>query len=172
MNLRPSEQTTFVNFLGALKTALNAKGKILAAAVSSGSWQISQSYSISGVCQNLDLVNLMTYDMQWPYTTTGMVKLNFYWFCFQFEIWNFIGTNAGYSQVDSAAATWINGGCSASKLVLGLASYGYDFSLTSSSSNGVGASANGGLCLILFKLIHFENRIWINLIWFANYYLL
>lgn len=85
---------------------------------------MGQSYSISGVCQNLDLVNLMTYDMQWPYTTTG--------------------PNCGYSQVDNAAAAWINGGCSASKLVLGLASYGYDFTLTSSSSNGVGASATGG----------------------------
>ncbi|KAL7040427.1 hypothetical protein ACKWTF_000388 [Chironomus riparius] len=119
----PSEKTTFVNFLGTLKTALNNKEKILAAAVSSGSWQMGESYSISSVCQNLDLVNLMTYDMQWPYTTTG--------------------PNAGYNQVDNAAAAWINGGCSASKLVLGLASYGYNFGLTSSSSNGVGASATG-----------------------------
>ncbi|XP_070506958.1 chitotriosidase-1-like [Chironomus tepperi] len=122
----PSEQTIFVNFLGTLKTALNAKGKLLAAAVSSGSWQMGQSYSISGVCQNLDLVNLMTYDMQWPYTTTG--------------------PNAGYSQVDTAAAAWVNGGCAASKLVLGLPTYGYDFTLTG-SNNGVGASASGATSL-------------------------
>ena len=92
---------------------------------------MGQSYSISGVCKNLDLVNLMTYDMQWPYTTTG--------------------PNAGYSQVDNAAAAWVSGGCSASKLVLGLPTYGYDFKLTSSSSNAVGASSTGGNFNKLFK---------------------
>jgi len=62
-----------VNLLAALKSALNAKGKLLAAAVNSGAWQISQSYIIPDVCRYLDLVNLMTYDFQWPYTTTGII---------------------------------------------------------------------------------------------------
>lgn len=64
-----------------------------------------------------------------------------------------IGTNAGYSQTDSSAAIWISGGCSSSKLVLGLASYGYDYTLINPSRNGVGVSASGGMCL--FSLVWF-----------------
>ncbi|KAL7040426.1 hypothetical protein ACKWTF_000387 [Chironomus riparius] len=118
-----TEKQAFVNLLAELKSALKPKGKLLTAAVNSGAWQTSQSYNILSVCGNLDLINLMTYDFQWPSTTTG--------------------TNAGYSQVNSAAGLWVSGGCSPSKLVLGLASYGYDFNLINPSSHGVGASATG-----------------------------
>lgn len=68
---RVNEKQSFVNLLAELRSALRSKGKILAAAVNSGAWQTSQSYNIPSVCGNLDLVNLMTYDFQWPYTTTG-----------------------------------------------------------------------------------------------------
>lgn len=61
------------------------------------------------------------------------------------KMMNFVGTNAGYSQVNSAANLWVSGGCSSSKLVLGLASYGYDYNLINPSRNGVGASATGGI---------------------------
>lgn len=108
-----SDKQAFVKLLSTLKPALNAKGKILTIAGSAGIWRIGESYDIINVCKNVDLMNCMTYDLQWPKTETG--------------------TNTGYSIVETAINTWITGGCQASKLVLGLASYGYIYSLTSAN---------------------------------------
>ena len=73
--LRINDKQSFVDLLAILKSALSPKGKLLAAAVNSGAWQISQSYIIPDVCRHLDLVNLMTYDFIYPITATGRIYL-------------------------------------------------------------------------------------------------
>lgn len=79
---RPADQQIFVDLLALLKQRLNAKGKLLAIAAGAGTWRVSQSYKIPDVCRNVDIMNLMSYDMQWPYTETGRLKKNFklFWF--------------------------------------------------------------------------------------------
>lgn len=68
---RKADQQVYVNMLSSLKAALNAKGKILSIATSAGSYWITESYIISSVCSNVDIMNLMSYDYNWPTTSTG-----------------------------------------------------------------------------------------------------
>ncbi len=62
--------------------------------------------------------------------------------------------------VDWAVRYWIDKGCSASKLVMGLALYGRTFRLASSINNQIGAAAVGpGLNLMLdFHLFRTKNN--------------
>ncbi|KAG7177552.1 Chitotriosidase-1-like 3, partial [Homarus americanus] len=61
----------FISLLSDLSTALHANNMILTAAVSAGKLTIDPAYDIPGMAKNLDIMNLMAYDLHgaWdPYT--------------------------------------------------------------------------------------------------------
>lgn len=124
--------------LSVLKSKLSAKGKLLAIAAPAG-YQVDIAYDVPNVCKYVDILNLMSYDMQWPHSVTGKkdrwigIK-NFY----NVQI---SGTNAGFSQANNAVSKWINMGCPASKIVLGLPAYGRVYTLKDQNINGLGAAA-------------------------------
>lgn len=125
-----NQRASHVNMLMKLKAAL-PPSKLLTIAAAAGSWRISESFDIAGICKYVDILNLMSYDLQWPYTVTG--------------------PNAPYSVVNAAVTQWNNGGCPLNKISLGLATYGYNFALASSAGNGVGASSPGGASDITYR---------------------
>jgi chitinase len=88
-----------------------------------------KAYDVSAMCASdgLDFINLMTYDIHgsWDSTTGHNAPLE----------------NDYYSVTDSALS-WANSGCPRSKIVIGMATYGRTFTL-STGSNGMGAPASG-----------------------------
>ncbi|KAK8736741.1 hypothetical protein OTU49_004626, partial [Cherax quadricarinatus] len=60
---KPEDKENFISLLSDLKTALHAEGMILTAAVSAGKLTIDPAYNIPAMAENLDIVNLMAYDL-------------------------------------------------------------------------------------------------------------
>jgi len=137
---------------------------LLTAAVGAGKPTIDAGYDIPKVCENLDLVNLMAYDLH------GLAF--FYPFVIFIYLLNFSSWEsqtgihvALYSRqndteinkqltVDWVVRYWINNGCSPSKLVMGLALYGRTFQLASSLNNKIGAPVVGPGLIFYFIFIY------------------
>ena len=62
-------QANFILLLKDLKEALHANGMILSAAVSAGKATIDPAYDVPGMAQQLDMVNLMAYDLHGAWDT-------------------------------------------------------------------------------------------------------
>ncbi|MGJ2272322.1 glycosyl hydrolase family 18 protein, partial [Salmonella enterica subsp. enterica serovar Paratyphi A] len=118
----PEDYVNYVTLLTELKEALHAEGMILTAAVSAGKPTIDAAYNVPAVSEQLDLINLMTYDLHgdWePYThhqsclyphpddTGDTLTLN----------------------VDFAVTYWLEKGAPKDKLVMGIPLYGRTWTL-------------------------------------------
>ncbi|XP_066964001.1 chitinase-3-like protein 1 [Macrobrachium rosenbergii] len=118
----PDDYVNYVTLLTELKEALHAEGMILTAAVSAGKPTIDAAYNVPAVSEQLDLINLMTYDLHgdWePYThhqsclyphpddTGDTLTLN----------------------VDFAVTYWLEKGAPKDKLVMGIPLYGRTWTL-------------------------------------------
>lgn len=140
----PEDKARFTTLLQKLKTAFEneatATGKtrmILTSAVAAGQPTIDAGYEIAEVCNTLDLVHLMAYDLHgaWQNITDHNAPLD--------------ATGATYTDgvqdftVKYATEYWLDNGCSKDKLVLGIPTYGRGFTLTSSANSDYGAAASG-----------------------------
>jgi chitinase len=128
----------FITMLGELKTALNAKGYILSAAVSGGVGSIDISYpNAKGVSDNLDMINVMTYDYHGDWET-------------------FVGHNAPLypSHLDetedqkllnvaAGIQHWIDLGADPKKINMGIGTYGRTFTLADPSNTELYAPVYG-----------------------------
>ncbi|CAG2060286.1 unnamed protein product [Timema podura] len=124
----------FADTLVALRNRFNPLGLILTVACPSPSYYIRVSYDITRIAQNVDFINLMTYDFHNGYqSTTG---LNAPLYVRQTDPDKELNVYAGVEN-------WLNNGAPAEKIVLGMGFYGTAFILTDSSNNGVGAPASG-----------------------------
>ena len=135
-----------------LKAAFRPYNFLLTAAVGAGKPTIDAGYDIPKVCENLDLVHLMAYDLR------GFVALESCLVCMDSSssAWeqetgvhvslygrrNDTELNKQLTQ-DWAVQYWIKKGCPPSKLVLGMALYGRTFRLANSNDNKIGAPAVG-----------------------------
>ena len=142
-----------------LKAAFRPYNFLLTAAVGAGKPTIDAAYDIPKVCENLDLINLMAYDLRgcvalesslvvmdsssssWEKETGIHVSL--------FGRKQDTEVNKQLTQ-DWAVQYWISKGCSPSKIVLGLALYGRTFRLASSTDNKIGAPAVGPGLIVAF----------------------
>ncbi|XP_048352586.1 chitotriosidase-1-like isoform X2 [Sphaerodactylus townsendi] len=97
---------------------------LLTAAVAAGKTTSDKAYEISKISQNLDFINLMTYDFHgsWEKVTGHVSPL--------------------YLDTDSAVQYWKSKGAPAEKIVLGIPLYGRTFTLFSSQT-GPKAPASG-----------------------------
>nr|CAD7461787.1 unnamed protein product [Timema tahoe] len=124
----------FADTLVALRNSFNPLGLILTVACPSPSYYIRVSYDITRIAQNVDFINLMTYDFHNGYqSTTG---LNAPLYVRQTDPDKELNVYAGVEN-------WLNNGAPAEKIVLGMGFYGTAFILTDPSNNGVGAPASG-----------------------------
>ncbi|KAG7177553.1 Acidic mammalian chitinase-like 2 [Homarus americanus] len=110
-------QVNFISLLSDLSTALHANNMILTAAVSAGKLTIDPAYDIPGMAKNLDIMNLMAYDLHgaWdPYThhQSGL-----------YQYPDDTGDNV-YLNQDFAVRYWIDGGMPSTKIALGVPLYG------------------------------------------------
>jgi len=139
----PEDKQRFTFLVSELKTAFVAEGQstgraplLVTAAVAAGKPKIDGGYEIPRISQDLDFINLMSYDF--------------------FGAWDSItGLNAPlYAapndangretfNLDFAAKYWVQGGCPAQKLILGMGTYGRCFTLTNPSQNKIGDPARG-----------------------------
>ncbi|XP_012872936.1 PREDICTED: chitotriosidase-1 [Dipodomys ordii] len=115
-----------------------ASGKerlLLSAAVPSGRSQVEASYEVDRIAQSLDFINLMTYDFYGPWAKVTGHHSPLY------KRQGEQGANAELN-VDAAVQLWLQKGTPASKLILGMPTYGRSFTLASSDTS-VGAPITG-----------------------------
>ncbi|CAF1311435.1 unnamed protein product [Adineta steineri] len=133
---RPTDKEDYVKLLVELKRAFSPYSLLLTAAVGAGKPTIDAAYNIPKVCEALDLVNLMSYDLHGSWESQTGINSPLYSRASDSE------TNKQLTQ-DWAVRYWIDKGCSKSKIVMGLALYGRTFRLSSTTNNGIGAPAVG-----------------------------
>ncbi|BFY99793.1 hypothetical protein BsWGS_02833 [Bradybaena similaris] len=108
----------------------------LTAAVAAGKANIDTAYEVAAVAQNLDWINLMTYDLHGSWETVTGHNSPLY------KGSQDTGANADLN-IQWVANYWAQQGAPKNKIVIGLALYGRSFTLTSSNS-AVGAPASAG----------------------------
>ncbi|XP_048212919.1 chitotriosidase-1 [Perognathus longimembris pacificus] len=108
---------------------------LLSAAVSGNRGHMEAGYEVDRIAQSLDFINLMAYDFHgtWEKVTGHNSPL--------YKRQGEQGVNAELN-VDAAVQLWLQKGAPASKLVLGMPTYGRSFTLASSDAS-VGAPASG-----------------------------
>ncbi|KAJ3653205.1 hypothetical protein Zmor_012469 [Zophobas morio] len=132
-----NDPPNFIQLLGELKTALNAKGYILSAAVSGGVGSIDTSYPDGqAVSDVLDMINVMTYDYHGDW-----------------ESW--VGHNAplyashldeddnALLNVAAGIQHWIDNGADPKKINIGIGTYGRTFTLADPSNTELYAPVYG-----------------------------
>lgn len=104
---------------------------LLTAAVAAGKATIDKAYEVRKIAQILDLINLMAYDLRgkWESNTGHHTAL--------------VGPPGEILTVNYAVQYWIDKGAPASKIALGLGTYGRAFKLVDRNNNGLGAPARG-----------------------------
>ncbi|XP_013378006.1 PREDICTED: chitotriosidase-1 isoform X4 [Chinchilla lanigera] len=109
---------------------------LLSAAVPAGQHYVDAGYEVDRLAGDLDFINLMAYDLHssWEKVTGHNSPL--------YKRQGESGAAAEYN-VDAAVQLWLQKGAPASKLVLGMPTYGRSFTLASSSDTRVGAPATG-----------------------------
>ncbi|XP_050706154.1 chitinase-3-like protein 1 [Eriocheir sinensis] len=131
----PADKASFVLLLSELKAALHASGMMLSAALSARRNIIDEAYDVPGVAQNLDLLNLMTYDFHGPWEPETQHHSALYGQPAD------TGANA-YLNQDSAVNYWITQGMPAKKISQGVPLYGRCWTLSSSPNTGYYAPAS------------------------------
>ncbi|XP_004501097.1 class V chitinase [Cicer arietinum] len=147
----PSSNTDMTNFGSLIKewraavaaeASSSGKPALLLSAAVGGSDQITplQYYPGQDIANNLDWVNVMTYDLftsdGYPTTTQPPAPLK---------------NPTGQFSVDEGITKWIGLGVPKSKLALGLPFYGYKWSLSDPNIHGLFSKANQGLGAVKYK---------------------
>ncbi|XP_033938450.2 acidic mammalian chitinase-like [Pseudochaenichthys georgianus] len=139
----PPEDKGRFTMLCRLRAAYAAEAKaagkpqlMVTAAVSAGKRNIDAGFEIVEIAKELDFINVMTYDFHGTWNTfTGH---NSPLFRGSMDTGEHI-----YSNTDFAMQYWKNNGTPVEKLMMGFATYGRTFRLTTSDDDGVGAPVSG-----------------------------
>ncbi|XP_004625516.2 chitotriosidase-1 isoform X1 [Octodon degus] len=109
---------------------------LLSAAVPAERQYVDAGYEVDKLARDLDFINLMAYDLHgsWEKVTGHNSPL--------YKRQGESGAVAEYN-VDAAVQLWLQKGAPASKLILGMPTYGRSFTLASSLDTRVGAPATG-----------------------------
>lgn len=137
----PADFQNYINMLRILKEAFLAEGVdgvplLLTAAVGVGKTTADTAYDIPQMTQHLDLVNLMTYDLHGAWSTRTGCNANLYSTAEDLEL-------EGPVSVSWAVNYWLDKGAPASKLTMGLPTYGRGWTLQDAANNGYNAPATG-----------------------------
>ncbi|CAI9718397.1 flavin-containing monooxygenase 5-like isoform X1 [Octopus vulgaris] len=139
----PEDKGRFTYLISELKQAItyealrSSKTQLgLAVAVAAGRSKIDAGYEIGTISSYLDYINLMTYDFHgaWEHMTghnSPLVRR---------------GDETGeylYWNLEDAAEYWLSKGAPASKMNIGVPTYGRTFTLSNPNNHGVGAPISG-----------------------------
>ena len=132
----PEDRQNFILLLRELRLHLNANGFVLSVAVAATQYATTRSYDVAGVSNNVDFINLMTYDFHgsWNEFTGIHGAFNFR----QAEGFWQRGLN-----VQACVNLWLSQGADPRKLIVGIPFYGNSFTLANALNNGIGSSAIG-----------------------------
>ncbi|OXU26105.1 hypothetical protein TSAR_016779 [Trichomalopsis sarcophagae] len=136
----PSDKENFVQLLKTLRKRFDRESVplVLSAAVASAEISAGKSYDISSVCESLDFVNVMCYDLHGSWDKKTGVNAPLYPGSWETDFEKKL-------NVDSCIQYWLSQGAPAEKLVLGVPFYGRGFTLANASqSSGIGAPAYSG----------------------------
>ncbi|CAF0752708.1 unnamed protein product [Rotaria sordida] len=111
---------------------------LLTAAVAADPKKIEQGYIIEEFCNSLDYVSVMTYDYHGKWDSVTGINSPLYRSHTEVE------NHEEWKNTNSSIYYWINQGCAASKINLGLALYGRSFTLASTQNTSIGASIVDG----------------------------
>ncbi|KAJ4447149.1 hypothetical protein ANN_09150 [Periplaneta americana] len=133
----PGDKAAFAKLLSELRPQFDANGFILSAAVSAGEPTVDAAYDVPALAKYLDFINVMTYDLHGSWETVTGENAPLY------PGSTDTTESARTLNVDTAIKYWISQGAPASKLNLGMGTYGRSFTLASTSNTGVGAPTTG-----------------------------
>jgi chitinase len=132
------DKANFVTLLGELKSALNAKGLILSAAVSGGIASCKLSYDIPGVSENLDMINVMVYDFHGAFESFVGHYAPLYASSLD------VTDEQKTLNVAAGIQYWLDEGADPQKINIGLGTYGRGFSLADPNNSSLYAGTYGG----------------------------
>nr|CAD7443848.1 unnamed protein product [Timema bartmani] len=113
------------------------KGLLLSAAVGASILTVDTSYDVPSVAEHLDMINVMTYDFHGSWDTITGENAPMY--ADSSETTEL----ARGLNVDTCIQNWLAKGAPASKINLGMGTYGRSFTLQSADNSGLGAPISG-----------------------------
>ncbi|KAF2880907.1 hypothetical protein ILUMI_25265 [Ignelater luminosus] len=132
----PSDKHNFGLLLKEFKQVFKPHGLLVTAAVGASANAIRLSYDVPILSENLDFINVMTYDLHgvWDKVTGQNAPL----YAAPHE------TTPAQQELNVVACinAWIENGAEPEKLVLGVGVYGRSFTLDNAENNGINAPAN------------------------------
>ncbi|KAJ4447151.1 hypothetical protein ANN_09152 [Periplaneta americana] len=133
----PEDKEGFAKLLRELRPKMDENGYILSAAVSAGIATIDPAYDVPALAEYLHFINVMSYDLHGSWETVTGENAPLY------PGSTDTTESARTLNVDTAIKYWISKGAPASKLNVGMGTYGRSFTLASTSNTGVGAPTTG-----------------------------
>eukprot|EP00930_Biecheleria_cincta_P045078 TRINITY_DN3106_c0_g1_i1.p1 TRINITY_DN3106_c0_g1~~TRINITY_DN3106_c0_g1_i1.p1 ORF type:complete len:699 (+),score=128.61 TRINITY_DN3106_c0_g1_i1:79-2175(+) len=139
----------YVNMLKLLKAEFQKVNPplLLTAAVGVGKSTADTAYDIPGMSEHLDLINLMTYDLHGAWESRTGCNANLYATEEDTKLGGGVGAGEaveGYPlSVQWAVEYWLTAGAPASKMTIGLATYGRGWKLSDPSNAGYNSPASG-----------------------------
>lgn len=128
-------KNNFVLLLQEVRKAFDVMGYILSVAVAPDKWRANDFYDVPKISQEVDFINLMTYDFHGPWDSEVGHHSQIYPH----------HNESGYRKELNVAASvtyWLSKGALATKLVLGVPTYGNHFVLSNSSQHKIGSEIN------------------------------
>lgn len=127
-----------VAFLTELLSQMKPLNYLVSIAVGGAQGSAEKSYNIREVAAQVDFINMMTYDLHGPWeSVTG---INGAMYAGPADV----SATQKQNNVDACVKYWLSAGAPASKLIVGIPTYGKSFTLSNQGNHGVGASSNGG----------------------------
>lgn len=126
-----------VQFLTELRNQMNPHNYLVSIAVGGVQFSAEKSYNIPAVAAQVDFINVMTYDLHGPWEKMTGINGAMY------------AGPADHSatqkqlNVDACVKFWLSAGAPASKLIVGVPTYGKSFTLSNQANHGVGATTVG-----------------------------
>lgn len=127
----PEDKENFIEILKILHQKLNSRNRLLTVAVAAPIDIIEEAYDIPEMCNNVDYVFVMGYDLQETNLTSTHAPLR-----------RELNELEDRPTVDDAIQYYISNGCPANKIVLGIPAFGRSFTLDNPLEFEIGSPAN------------------------------